>query len=1007
MRDFEDLLDDNAEGFESEEELTPEQEPEQEIEVPDPEPESEMEVPDPEKEEEIEEPTQEDEPDSSPFNERGGIAEGDDGVCSESEVDNTPEEDVIMYTEENSAQEDDVAEAEDLGPDPDFESVVPEAINPESETKTEEESVREDEIIEEIAAEEDVTENVIEEVKEKVSRSRAKPAPAKHDTAAEKQNGNGSGEDGIILKNIDTVMHDSMIPYSEFVIMDRALPRVEDGLKPVQRRILYAMNDMGLHPDKPFRKSAGIVGECLGKYHPHGDTSVYDAMVRLAQPFNMNMTLIQGQGNFGSDDGDPPAAMRYTEAKLSPLALELLRDIDKETVPFSLTFDDRNTEPDILPGRYPNLLTNGATGIAVGLATNIPPHNLGEVIDAHVAFIDNPKMTLGQAMKIIRGPDFPTGGYVICGEDLTRAYKEGKGKVIMRAKVHIEIESNDRRNIVITELPYQVNKVTLQKNIADLREQKKGILSGISEIRDESDRKGMRVVIKIKREFDAKAICELLFKHTNLQCNYNINMVAIAAGKPKLMGLMEFIRYYVEYQREIIYKRSVYDLENARERAHILEGLMIAIKNIDKVVQIIKTSKHTTEARDRLREAFKLSEKQAQAILDLRLARLTSLEVYKLEQELKELKELIARLEKIIASKQLQFDVVKQELLEIKRKYRIERRSRIIADLADATVTADDDPRAVEETVVTLTAAATIKRMTAKHFSMSKTEFSAALGSYDVNKVVIQTQTDKLLYVFTNMGNCYKIDVGEIPECKLRDKGTPLKELFPSAVDKERPIGVYAIVPEAPFEGELVWLSRLGMIKRSTWADACSIQKSAFQCFKLREDKPDEVMRVDEFKQGRTIMLISGQGYILNAMTGDVPLQGRIAGGVKGISMADNDFAVCNSVAKPVGFVVAVTNKGNVKRVESKSIEKMVRYRKGLQLGGALEKDERVIYGSWVKGDEDLVIRTQDDKGQTAIHFIPISDIPLSDRTAKWRPLLKIGKTKAVAGYIHRRKKNN
>ena len=892
---------------------------------------------------------------------------------------------------------------------------------------------------------ETVTNEVIEEIKEKVVRSRKKPEPKAHDVEKEAENAprpvdvereaesetgvvdedavtrmEGVDEnddnnavvdtDGIIHKSIDTVMHESMIPYSEFVIMDRALPRVEDGLKPVQRRILYAMNDMGLTPDKAFRKSAGIVGECLGKYHPHGDTSVYDAMVRLAQPFNMNMPLVIGQGNFGSEDGDSAAAMRYTEAKLSPLALELVRDIEKETVPFSLTFDDRNVEPDILPGRYPNLLTNGATGIAVGLATNIPPHNLAEVIDAHVAYIDNPKITLAQVMKFIKGPDFPTGAWVACGEDWHRACKDGKGKVTMRAKVHIEVENNDRRNIVITELPYQVNKVTLQINIAELRESKKGCLSGISEIRDESDRKGMRVVIKVKGGFDAREICEVLFKYTNLQCNYNINMVAIASGKPKLMGLMQFIHYYVEYQRTIIYKRSVFDLDNAKERAHILDGLLIAIRNIDEVVHIIKTSKSTVDAKDRLRKKFTLSEKQAQAILDLRLARLTSLEVYKIEQELAELKALIKYLEQVIASKQKQLEIVKTELLEIKKKYKIERRSRIISDIDEAGITADDDPKPVDEVVIAVTAAGTVKRMTAKHFSMSKTELFEGATLYDVNRVVIQTQTDKMLYVFTNLGNCYKIDAGDIPECKLRERGAVLKTLFKDAPENELAVAVYAVtpagddgvIPDAP--PELVWMTKLGMIKRSAWADACGVQKSIFQCYKLREDRVDEVVRVDEFKAGaNTIMLISGQGFILNAQTGDVPLQGRIAAGVKGMAIADDDVTACSTVAKPTGFVVAVTNKGRVKRVETKKVDKMVRYRKGLQLGGALDNGEKVVFGSWVHGGEDLVLQTEDGK----LINVPVAEIAVTDRVGKWKSVAKVGKSNVVAGHIHRRKKNN
>jgi len=801
----------------------------------------------------------------------------------------------------------------------------------------------------------------------------------------------------LIHKTLSEVMHDSMIPYSEFVIMDRALPRVEDGLKPVQRRILFAMSEMGLTPDKPFRKSAGIVGECLGKYHPHGDSSVYDAMVRLAQPFNMNMPLVLGQGNFGSEDGDPPAAMRYTEAKLSPLALELLRDLEKETVPFSLTFDDRNTEPDILPGRYPNLLTNGATGIAVGLATNIPPHNLCEVIDAHIAFIDNPRINLSQVMKIIKGPDFPTGGFIVVGEDLERAYKEGKGKVIMRAKLHIEVDSGEKRNIVITELPYQVNKVTLQRNIADLRESKKDtILQGIQEIRDESDRKGMRVVIRIKGGFDAKEIAKLLYKHTNLQCNFNINMVAIANGKPKLLGLMQMIQYYCEYQRDIIYKRSVFELEQAKERAHILEGLLIAIKNIDEVVRIIKTSKHTTEARQRLRDTFQLSERQAQAILDLRLARLTSLEVYKIEQELKELKELIEKLEKIVASKKLQFDVVKQELLEIKKKHRVDRRSKILACI-DTEIPADDDPKPVEEAIVAITAAGTIKRVTEKHFNMSQTEFKDG-NPADVHLAIIKTQTNKLLYIFTQKGNCYKIDVGDIPECKLRDKGVLIKALFKDAPDGEKPIAIYAITHEQLPESELVWLTKLGMIKRSTWTEGVGVLKSTFQCAKLMRDD-DAYLRVDEFQQGRTLLFLTAKGMVLNAATSDVPLQGRIAGGVKGILMADDDYCVCSCVAKQTGFVVAVTNKGNVKKVDIKTIEKMARYRKGLMFG-SLDKGEHYVFASWVKGEEDLVAITADNK----LLYTQVSKIKESVRTAK---SMSVFKGQIASAHIHRRKQNN
>lgn len=858
---------------------------------------------------------------------------------------------------------------------------------------------------------EQITEKVIEEVEEKVAKSRVKARPGAHDSELEQQNGAGGGDGGdrIIFKEIGMVMHESMIPYSEFVIMDRALPRVEDGLKPVQRRILYAMHEMGLTPDKPFRKSAGIVGECLGKYHPHGDTSVYDAMVRLAQPFNLNMPLVLGQGNFGSEDGDPAAAMRYTEAKLEPLAMELLRDIDKETVPFSLTFDDRNTEPNILPGRYPNLLTNGATGIAVGLATNIPPHNLAEVIDAHIAYIDDNTITLSQVMKIIKGPDFPTGGFVVCGDELKQAYKTGKGRVIMQGKLHIEVEGNDRRNIVITEVPYQVNKVTLQKNIADLRETKKGALSGIQEIRDESDRRGCRIVIRVKKEFDAKEICKLLFKHTALQCNFNINMVAIADGKPKLMGIMELIAYYVNFQREVIYKRCVFDLENAKEKAHILEGLLIAIRAIDEVVKIIKTSKSTTEARDRLRKRFGLSERQAQAVLDLRLAKLTSLEVYKLEKELAELHALIKYLTAIIASKKRQFEVVKEELQEIKRKYKVERRSRIIKDLEEAVITADDDEKPVEEGVIIVSADGTMRRVPPKNYSMSKTEFNDGWGLGSTNIEVIPAPSNKLLYVFTNAGNCYKLFAGDIPERKLQDKGIPFKEIFKEAGADERPVAAYAMdmditeMDDAAKKelGELVWLTKYGMIKRSTWAESCGIQKNVFPCYKLRDDVPDRVEHVQPLKKGKNLVFLSSVGCVLHCSTSDVPVQGRIAAGVKGINLGNGEFSACSMTAKTNGFIVAVTNKGNIKKTPLKDIKPMARYRKGDKFG-QLDINEKIVFAATVKGDEDVVVQLENDK----IAFIQVEKISSTDRTKGFKAIPGLGKNaKVKGGSLHLRKK--
>ena len=559
----------------------------------------------------------------------------------------------------------------------------------------------------------------------------------------------------LITKPMETVMHESMMPYAEHVILDRALPRVEDGLKPVQRRILYSMYEQGVTPDKPYRKSARIVGDCLGRYHPHGDSSVYDAMVRMAQDFSMNIPLIEGQGNFGNIDGDSAAAMRYTEARLSPIALELLRDLEKDTVHWSRNFDDSTKEPDMLPGRYPNLLVNGASGIAVGLATNIPPHNLNEVIDGVIAYIDNRNITLNQMMKIIKGPDFPTGGYIICGDGLNQAYDTGKGKILLRAKVHIEVAPNDRRNIVIDELPYNVNKADLLIKIAALKEEKKEQLQGIAEIVDESDKEGMRAVIKLRKDCDAQSILNLLYKYTALQTTFGINMVAIADGKPQLMGLLDIIAYYTAYQREVVLRRSKYELEQARARAHILEGLVIAVQNIDEVVKIIKESSSTTDARQKLRQAFNLSEKQAQAILDLRLARITRLEVSKLVNELKELQATISRLLVIINSKTEQMNVIKSELTAIKRNYKSKRRSETVSDELQVVVQSEDDEKPIENVVVALSAANTVKRIPIKNYNLSaKDTVSSTLT--DMLTCAWETLTNSNIMMFTNLGNCYR-----------------------------------------------------------------------------------------------------------------------------------------------------------------------------------------------------------------------------------------------------------
>ena len=612
----------------------------------------------------------------------------------------------------------------------------------------------------------------------------------------------------VFITPIEDVMPQSMLPYAEFVILDRALPRVEDGLKPVQRRILYTMLEMGLTPDKPHKKSARIVGDCMGKYHPHGDSSVYDAMVRMAQDFNMRMTLVNGHGNFGSVDGDPAAAMRYTEARLEPLALELLKDLDKETVPFSFNFDDSLLEPDILPGRFPNLLVNGAIGIAVGLATNIPTHNLGEVIDGVCAYIDNPRISLKEMMKIIPGPDFSTGGYIIANE-LVQAYETGKGKITLRAKYSVETGAGGKKLIVITELPYQTNKAELLRKIMLLKEDKKELLSGITDIVDESDRTGMRAVIACKKEADVDAILQVLFKYTDLECTFGINMVAIAGGKPQQLGLLDIIKYYVNYQRLVVLRRAKYELKEAQARRHIVEGLIVGVHNIDEVVKIIKNAESTPDARRKLMEKFSLSERQAQAILDLRLARLAKLEVYKLEQELEELNKKIAHLQKIIGDKNMQMEIVKSEIKEIKKKYPCPRRSEIKGATDDIYIKREDIKRAVTEWAVSVTADGRIKFTEKKDFisRFKKPLTSAKLSG--MHTQIIFMGSDARLVCFTDRGNCVYVDLDDVDPSDYRTEGLTVHDICPDAFDSERAVKLFT---REEMRGDVLFFTKNGMV---------------------------------------------------------------------------------------------------------------------------------------------------------------------------------------------------
>ena len=778
--------------------------------------------------------------------------------------------------------------------------------------------------------------------------------------------------------SLEEVMRDSMIPYAEFVIMDRALPRVEDGLKPVQRRILYTMYELGVTPDKPYKKSARIVGDCLGKYHPHGDKSVYDAMVRMAQPFNMRMPLVDGHGNYGSVDGDGAAAMRYTEARLACLAMELLRDLEKETVRFSLNFDDTLKEPDMLPGRFPNLLVNGASGIAVGLATNIPPHNLGETIDAVVAFIDSPRIKLQDMMKIIKGPDFPTGGFIISNGELEKAYETGKGRIILRARVCIENAEYDKKNIVITELPYQVNKANFLQKVLELKEDKKDLLSGIYDITDESDRTGMRAVIRLRKDCDPYEILKVLYRHTDLQTSYSINMVAIAGGKPQQMGLLDIIRYYVDYQREIIIKRTRYEIKEAREREHILEGLVIAVRNIDEVVKIIKNSENVSEARAKLKERFSLSDRQAQAILDMRLARLTSLEIYKLEQELKEIKELIARLKKILDEPKEQRELLKRELLEIKKRFKDPRRSEVVCTEEDIEVCDEEKMQSViEDYAVAISADGRIKRVPEKNFNLSQKGLTDKSELNDVAPLLVETQNNAGLLLFTNLGNCYKLCCGEIPECKWREKGALLYDLLKGMVDDEKVIFMYPFLAELP-EGDLLFFTKQGYVKKTPWCEY-NVMRDSFQAIKLKDG--DEVINIESDSGPDTTMLfVTAAGMCLNADKGDLPSQGRIAGGVHGINLNKDDFCVFAGQISKEGCVLAVTDKGMVKKVRAQGISVLGRYRKGNKfVDFGKDKASRLIYACYEVFPQQIAI----EGGDGCVYPLFSEDFPAETKSLK------------------------
>ena len=708
----------------------------------------------------------------------------------------------------------------------------------------------------------------------------------------------------IVQKTMETVMHESMMPYSEHVILERALPRVEDGLKPVQRRILFTMQELSLTPDKPHRKCARIVGDCLGKYHPHGDSSVYGALARMAQPFALRAPLVDGHGNFGSIDGDSPAAMRYTEARMTPLAMEMLRDIDKDTVGFHLNFDDTQKEPDLLPGRFPNLLVNGADGIAVGLATNIPPHNLGETIDGVIAQMENPDITTRELMKYIPAPDFPTGGVLACTEELYQAYETGRGKIQLRAKVEIEKGNAGRTLLVVTEMTYGKNKAAVLEKILKLSEEKKALFSGIYDIRDESDRMGMRAVIELKKDADVERTLAALYKYSELQDTVGVNMVAIADGKPMQMGLKTILAHYIRHQKEVVTRRTRYDLEQAKARAHILEGLIIAVDNLDEVIRLIRASKTPKEARERLIAAFNLTEIQAQAILDMRLQRLTNLEILTLRNEYAEVLKRIKYLESILKSEKKLISVIRDELMEIREKYADARRTQLVGAFEEAEIV--PDAPAADEAVVCMTRAGFVKRIQPKLF-----EKSVQNGEVPVEppyRFACET-TDKLLF-FTDQGNCYPVTVSQVPECRVKDRGLPLGGLLAGLAKGENVVSLLCVKP-SDFTGELLFVSRGGLVKRVDMAEY-NINRARFAATGLKDG--DRLLTVLRLSGESNLLMITEQGMAIHFRTAEVSLIGRTAAGVKGIALAPEDGVGFVLPDDEEGEVLLVSDKGFMKR---------------------------------------------------------------------------------------------
>ncbi|HBF0595072.1 TPA: DNA gyrase subunit A [Clostridioides difficile] len=775
-------------------------------------------------------------------------------------------------------------------------------------------------------------------------------------------------------------MKKSYIDYSMSVIARRALPDVRDGLKPVHRRILYSMSELNLTPDKPYRKSARIVGDVLGKYHPHGDTAVYYAMVRMAQDFSTRALLVDGHGNFGSVDGDSPAAMRYTEAKMSKLSLELLRDIEKETVDFKPNFDESLKEPSVLPARYPNLLVNGSNGIAVGMATSIPPHNLAEVIDATIYLIDNPECSVDDLIKFVQGPDFPTAAIIMGKENIAEAYRTGRGKVKVRSRAFIEELPKGKQQIIVTEIPYQVNKAKLVERIAELVKEKR--IEGISDLRDESNRNGMRIVIELKRDANANIVLNNLYKHSQMEDTFSIIMLALVDGQPRVLNLKQILYHYIKHQEDVVTRRTKFELNKAEARAHILEGLKIALDNIDAVISLIRASKTGQEAKLGLIEKFKLTEIQAQAILDMRLQRLTGLERDKIEAEYEDLIKKINRLKEILADERLLLNVIKDEITIIKENYSDERRTEIRHAEGEIDMR---DLISDEEIAITLTHFGYIKRLPSDTYKSQKRggRGISALTTREEDFVrhLVTTTTHSRLLFFTNKGRVFKLNAYEIPEGKRQAKGTAIVNLLQLSADEK----IATLIPiDGNDENEYLLLAtKKGIVKKTKREEFKNINKSGLIAIGLRDD--DELIGVELTDGKQEVLLVTKEGMSIRFDENDIRYMGRTAMGVKGITLSKEDFVVSMNLCSKGTDVLVVSKNGFGKRTNIEEYRSQIRAGKGIKTYNISEKTGTIVGADMVNEDDEIMIINSDG----VLIRIRVNEISLFGRVTSGVKLMK------------------